>query len=177
MTRHDLIFSDQRRIRIARHVAFWLVWCVSYNLLFHFPFHVFKGWDTTGPGTVNLQKLGVPMFFIKTLLVNSLFGVIIPQIAFTYFLIYWLIPNYFYKKKNVFVTISVISGALLVFYILALGFKQSPGIYNRMTGMRPASALVTAGACFSASPVARLASRGVVVCLKVMRFDLRAAKV
>lgn len=137
VTRHDLIFSDQRRIRIARHVAFWLVWCVSYNLLFHFPIHVFKGWDTTGPGTVNLQKLGVPMFFIKTLLVNSLFGVIIPQIAFTYFLIYWLIPNYFYKKKNVFVTISVISGALLVFYILALGFKQSPGIYNRMTGMRP----------------------------------------
>src|SRR4030095_4773453 len=97
VTKYDFIFSGQRRYRIARHVAFWFLWCLSFNLLFHFPIHVFKGWDISGAPTPNLQKLGVALFFIKTFLVNSLFGVIVPQIALTYILFYWLLPNYFFK--------------------------------------------------------------------------------
>jgi len=61
---------------------------------------VFKGWDTSGPGTKNYQELGAVLFFIKALIVNSFLGVIVPQIALTYILIYWLLPNYFYKRKN-----------------------------------------------------------------------------
>jgi len=134
VTKHDFIFSDQRLHRIARHVAFWLLWCLAFNLLFHFPIHVFKGWDTSGPGTKNLQELGPTRFFIKTLLVNSFLAVIVPQIAFTYVLIYWLLPNYFFKRRNPLVVISVAAAVLLIFYVVAVAFKHAPPLYNQVSG-------------------------------------------
>jgi two-component system, LytTR family, sensor kinase len=134
VTKHDFIFSEQRRHRIARHIAFWFLWCVAYNLLFHFPIHVFKGWDTSGPGTKNYQELGAVLFFIKALIVNSFFGVIVPQIALTYVLIYWLLPNYFYKRKSFFLVGAITICVLMVFYFAALAFKYSPEIYRKITG-------------------------------------------
>ncbi|HEY0680439.1 MAG TPA: sensor histidine kinase [Chitinophagaceae bacterium] len=121
---------------MARHVAFWVVWCLAFNLLFHFPIHVFKGWDISGPGTKNYQVLGPVLFFIKALIVNSFFGVIIPQIALTYVLIYWLLPNYYFqKRKNTLVVVAISAGLLLMFYFVAVGFKLSAGLYNRIAGI------------------------------------------
>jgi sensor histidine kinase YesM len=137
LTKHEFIFSDKRSYQIARHVTFWFLWCVAYNLLFHFPIHVFKGWDTSGPGTKNLQELGLSLFFIKTLLVNSLFGVIIPQIGLTYVLLYWLLPNHYFKKRNPFVRGFITVVVLTIFFGVALGFKQSSAIYNKITNNTP----------------------------------------
>lgn len=137
MTKHDFIFSHQRRHRLSRHIAFWILWCLAYTLLFHFPIHVFKGWDTSGPGTKNYQELGAFLFFIKALIVNSFFGVIVPQIAFTYILIYWLLPNYFYKRRNHFLVGSITICVLLACYFIAVVFKHSPGIYNRLAETTP----------------------------------------
>jgi sensor histidine kinase YesM len=137
MTKHEFIFSDKRSHRIARHVVFWLVWCIAFNLLFHYPNHVFKGWDTSGPGTRNYQELGPVLFFIKAFFVNSLFGVIAPQIAFTYVLIYWLLPNYYFKKRNRFTSGIATIGVLLIFYFVAIAFKYSPSIYNEIMNTTP----------------------------------------
>lgn len=134
MTIHDFIFSDQPKHRIARHVAFWFLWCLAYNLLFHFPIHVFKGWDTSGPGSKNFQELGPLLFFIKALIVNCFFGVIVPQIAFTYVLLYWLLPYYFFKRRNPLVVISVAAAVLLIFYAVAAIFKHTPSLYNQVLG-------------------------------------------
>jgi hypothetical protein len=137
VTKHEFIFSDQRRHRIARHVTFWFLWCLAFNLLFHYPIHVFKGWDTSGPGTKNFQELGVVRFFIKAFFVNSLFGVIIPQIAFTYVLIYWLLPKYYFKKRNPFATGSITVAVLVIFFFMAAVFKRSPGVYNNIVNKQP----------------------------------------
>jgi sensor histidine kinase YesM len=134
VTKYDFIFSDQRKHRLARHITFWLLWCLAFNLLFHFPIHVFKGWDTTGPGTKNFQELGPVLFFIKALIVNSFLGVIVPQIALIYVLIYWLVPDYYLKKKQPFVAVTITAGVLLIFYYVAVGFKFSSEIYNRIVG-------------------------------------------
>ena len=134
MTKHEFIFSNQRKHRIARHVLFWFVWAIAFNLFFHFPIHVFKGWDTSGPGTKNYQDLGPVLFFIKALIVNSFFGVIVPQIALTYFLIYWLLPGYYFKRKNPFVVLAITAGVVLIFYYVAVGFKYSSEIYNKIAG-------------------------------------------
>ena len=120
---------------------FWFIWCVAFNLLFHFPIHVFKGWDTSGPGTKNYQELGAVLFFIKALIVNSFLGVIVPQIALTYILIYWLLPNYFYKRKNYFLTGAITSGVLLAFYFVANIFKYSPALYNVIAGITGGGAM------------------------------------
>lgn len=135
MTKHDFIFSDQSKHRIARHFIFWFVWCLAFNLLFHFPIHVFKGWDTSGPGTKNLQELGHTLFFIKTLIVNSLFGVIVPQILLIYILINWFIPAFLLKKRNPLIVISVAVAVLLIFNFIAILFKYSPVVYNLVTGI------------------------------------------
>src|SRR5262245_57404193 len=93
VTKHEFIFSDKRKPRITRHVAFWFVWCVAFTLLFYFPTYTFKGW---GPHHGNrLQELGLPLFFIRNLIVYSFLGTVVPQIALTYVLIYWLLPNYY----------------------------------------------------------------------------------
>jgi sensor histidine kinase YesM len=138
VTKHDFIFSNQRRYRLTRHITFWLVWCLTFNILFHFPIHVYKGWDVSGPGSKNLQELGLPLFFIKSFIVNSLLGVIAPQIALTYVLIYWLLPNYFYKRKNYFLVGAITVCVLLIFYFVAVGFKHAPSIYNKIFGTTPA---------------------------------------
>ncbi len=135
MTKQEFIFSNQRRHRLIRHVVFWITWVLAYTLFFHWPIHVFKGWDISGAGTLNLQQLGLPLFFLKTLIVNSFLAIVVPQIAFTYFLLYYLLPGYFFKKKNLILTTSVISCALLVFYFLAVAFKTTPMWYNLIAGM------------------------------------------
>ena len=135
MTKQEFIFSDHRRHRIIRHAAFWITWTLAFTLFFHWPIHVFKGWDISGAGTRNLQELGVPLFFIKTVIINSFLAIVVPQIAFTYFLLYYLLPGYFFKKKDLLLTTSVISCALLLFYFLAVGFKHAPMWYNLIAGM------------------------------------------
>lgn len=133
VTKHEFIFSDQRRHRLTRHIAFWLLWCIAFTLLFHYPIHVFKGWNTNGPGTKNYQILGPALFFIKALIVNTFFGVVVPQIVLTYVLINWLLPNYFYERRNLFLTSAITILIFLAFYYLAAVFKYSPAIYNEIT--------------------------------------------
>lgn len=137
MTKHEFIFSDQPKHRMARHVVFWFIWCIAFNLLFHFPTHVFKGWDTSGPGTKNYQQLGPVLFFIKALIVNSFLAVIVPQIALTYTLIYWLLPNYLYKRKKIFPVAAVILFVLFVFDLVAVGCKHVTSFYNKIFNSTP----------------------------------------
>lgn len=134
MTKQEFIFSGQRRHRLARHVVFWALWCLAFNLLFHFPVHVFKGWNVSGPGTRNLQELGLPAFFIKTLVVNCLVAVILPQILLTYTLLYWLLPNYYYKRRNYLRTGATTAFVLVVFYYAASVFKYAVPVYNSLLG-------------------------------------------
>ena len=133
MTTHDFIFSDQRRHRLARHIVFWFVWCLAHNILFHFPINVFRGW---GPNTYNesLKQLGLPLFFIKTLIVNSFLAVVVPQIALTYVLIYWLLPNYYFKRKNPFLAGSITVSVLIIFYFVSAVFLYFVVIYAEITG-------------------------------------------
>lgn len=115
------------------------MWCVAFNLLFHYPIHVFKGWDISGSGTKNYRELGPTLFFIKSFFVNSLFGVIVPQIALIYSLIYWVLPKYYFQKRNLIAVISITTIVLLVFYFIAIAFKYSPGIYNYFAYASPVS--------------------------------------
>ena len=134
MTKHDFIFSDQRRHRLARHIAFWLVWCIAFNLLFWFPNMIFKAWAVYPTWNDNLRELGLPLFFIRTLIVSSFLGVIVPQILLIYVLMYWLLPNYFYKRRNYFLTAVTTAFVFIVFYLIALGTKQSNDLFNIIRG-------------------------------------------
>ena len=89
----------------------------------------------SGPGTKNLQALGPGLFFIKTLLVNSFLAVIVPQIAFTYVLMYWLLPKFYFKRRNPFVVAVITVCVLLVLNVVAVVFKTAPIFYNKLVGI------------------------------------------
>jgi sensor histidine kinase YesM len=114
---------------------FWFVWSLAFNILFHFPSQVFKGWGPVSPNNINLPQLGLPLFFIKTLVINSFLGVVVPQIALTYVLIYWLLPNYYFKRTNLFLAGSVTVSVFIIFYFVAAGFKYVNVIYVHIPGI------------------------------------------
>ena len=140
VTKHEFIFSDQRRHRIARHVAFWIVWWLSYFLLFHLPLHEFLGWGfsaNANPDTFqSIQKIGLPLVIVKTMIFNSLLAVVLPQVIFTYVLINWILPGYFYKKKNFFVTACIFIAVLVIYYFVAGQFKRFAGYGDYFLGLR-----------------------------------------
>ena len=125
---HEFIFSKKPADRLLRHSIFWAAWCIAYLLLFHYPLHSFIGWgfnEADDPDTYEkIRKIGILLFVLKTLLFNSLLGVVVPQVIFTYVLIYWVLPNYFFKKKNVFVIAFILIGLFVIYYFLASLFKE-----------------------------------------------------
>ena len=127
MTRQDFIFSNERPRRIARHLAFLGGWCIAYLLLFHYPLHSFAGWSFSDAAVDNtldwIQQIGLPLFVLKTLVFNSLLAVVVPQAIFTYVLIYWVLPNYFFKKRNVFVIAFILISVFVIYYFIASQFK------------------------------------------------------
>ena len=89
MTRHEFIFSDQRHHRITRHVVFWLAWWMAYSLLFHIPILELKGWGLSqeaAPATFrDVNQIGPTLYFLKTLIFNSLLSVVLPQQSLSMF--------------------------------------------------------------------------------------------
>jgi hypothetical protein len=116
VTRQDFIFSNERRHRIARHLAFWGVWCVAYLLLFQYPLHTFYGWSVNDAADAfdAIQQISLPLFVLKTLIFSSLLAIVVPQAIFTCVLIYWVLPNYFFKKRNVFVIAFILISVFVI---------------------------------------------------------------
>lgn len=136
VTKQEFIFSNKFSHRLARHALFWIVWTIAFNLLFHFPIHVFKGWDLNTEPTANLKKLGIQFFFIKTLIINCFIAVILPQIFFTYFLLYYLIPLFSVKSYLWVYKLLISVSSVIVFLQIAIACKYAPVIYNSITGIR-----------------------------------------
>jgi hypothetical protein len=134
MTRHEFIFSDQRRHRIIRHVIFWVAWWLAYTLLFHVPVLELKGWGLSreaAPSTFrDVQLIGPILYSLKILIFHSLLAIVLPQAILTYFLLYWYFPIFFYKKKNPFVTVAVLVVILLVYRFFAVPFLWFTGLGN-----------------------------------------------
>jgi len=125
VTKQDFIFSNERRHHIARHLAFWGGWCVTYLLLFHYPLHTFCGWAVNNAAGAfdAIQQIGLPLFVLKTLIFGSLLAIVVPQAIFTCVLIYWVLPNYFFKKRNVFAITFILISVFVIYYFIASQFK------------------------------------------------------
>ena len=136
MTRQDFIFSNERHYRIARHAAFWGLWCVAYLLLFHYPLKSFIGWGSIDAAAYGyIRQIGLPLFVLKTLIFNSLLAVVVPQAIFTYVLIYWMLPSYFFKKRNVFVVAFILISVFVIYYFIVSLFKYFAFLGNHIFGL------------------------------------------
>ena len=98
MTRHDLIFSNQPKHRISRHALFWLSWFVFFLSTVHIPAHLFPNWNIEY-NKVFIEKKG-GMFHHLLMITWQQSWYLFCHIAFTYTLIYFILPRYFTDKKK-----------------------------------------------------------------------------
>ncbi len=99
MKLHDFLFSKRAPTRYYRHIAFWLV-----RYLFM------------------VQNISCSMYFfrhfnlLKSLNTGLTFSwyLVLAEVIFTYFIVYWLIPKFFKSNKFIFITGLVFLSALLV---------------------------------------------------------------
>jgi sensor histidine kinase YesM len=87
MSMHDFIFSNQRNQRIKRHVLLW----VSCYLL------MVITTPTRGSGALDLDTDGFLKFYEMVLI--RVFVHLLLQMIFCYPLMYFLMPEFFWKKK------------------------------------------------------------------------------
>jgi len=108
---------------------------LSFIIFFHWPIHTFKGWDLKGSAHGTIQGLGLLKLILRTLFINSLLSVVLPQIIFTYVLIYWLLPNYVYKKRQSFIVVGMTIVALSIYFFVAAGFKYLTPVFSYISGL------------------------------------------
>lgn len=83
MERYPFIFSDERKYRIKRHVAFWLVWYITQAFLYSF----------LAVNTGRLYFIRLQSSFLESLVY------LLPHMFLSYSLMYFVIPKYLLKQK------------------------------------------------------------------------------
>jgi hypothetical protein len=81
--KYPFIFSDERRYRIRRHLAFWTFWWITQGILYSV-----------------IGYSGKPVYAVR--LANSItesFFYMIAHITLAYALMYFVIPRYLLKQK------------------------------------------------------------------------------
>ena len=141
MTRQEFIFSDHRQHQFSRHVIFWVIWWLAYALLFHIPLMELKGWGLSreaAPATFrDVEKIGWVLYAIKTLTFNCLLSILIPQAILTYTVLYWILPNYFYRKQNILITVAVLIIISIAYFLVATQFRWFAVMGNQVFGLQP----------------------------------------
>ncbi len=119
MSQHDFIFSNKTRHRLARHAAFYVACYIFFCIAFYIPWAVFPGYDTSQFAT-NSSRLGFPTW-LKWRIFNSTLW-FLPPLAFAYSIIYFILPRYYFNKKNLVVTILLFAGILTAIFLLSYLF-------------------------------------------------------
>ena len=115
MTQHDFIFSNHFRHRIARHAAFVFACWIFFLITFYLPVKVLPGWNIEN-FVVNSARIGV-LRWSWLRLINSVL-IIFPMLVFAYSIIYFLLPHYFFNKKNRAITSVMFAGIFIVILLL-----------------------------------------------------------
>ena len=126
MNIHELIFSKERSVRLARHVIFWLSWFLYLSC--------------TQLRNQTPDEVGMKSFVIYQMSVSV--NRIILQMLFCYPFIYILIPRLFQTKKYAafFVSLALLLAALYwVTYVdyLYIWTDRSSPIFFDIPGIRP----------------------------------------
>ena len=98
MNLHQLIFSDEKPVRISRHIIFWLSWF----------FYI----SCTQLRNQTPDEVGIKSFVIYQLSVSA--NRVLLQMIFCYPFVYWLVPQFFQKKKY------ILFFSLLLLFLVAL---------------------------------------------------------
>jgi hypothetical protein len=171
---HDFVFSNEPRVRLARHGLFWAGWVV-FSTLIYLP--------------VNLRAMaaGVPLPNVVLLtFAEAIEFIVFSHSVFAYLLAYWVLPRFFYKKRFGLLVVAFVGIVLLSgvgSYVAgefigrplrtALGFpyRDSNFWYGLLAGVRGG---MTVGGLFLAIVIAKNLFRQQELLLKTQREKLAA---
>ena len=83
-----------------------------------------------------VEKFGWLFFAKRIFIISSLIPVILPQAIYTYIILYFLLPRFFFKPKNILVSSVVLAGMITFTYIASIGFMYVPFYHSYIIGMR-----------------------------------------
>ena len=141
MTRHEFIFSNSFGPRLARHAAFCFACYVFFCVVFYIPFGVFPAWNTE-LFSQNSSRLGFPTW-LKWRVVNSTLT-FLPIITFAYCVIYFVLPRYYFSKKNPLVTTFIFAGILIL--IFCFHYANASLLHWNLHRVNPAASIPNARA-------------------------------
>ncbi len=134
MTKQEFIFSDVRRHRLARHIAFWVVWSLIFFLFFHLPLRAIHGWNLNNANS-GIREFGA-WWLLKMWVVNVMLAVVVPQMLFTYTLFYYILPRYFYQKRKFFVRAGVVTLFVGIYLIVSGYFMELIRLVHYIIGRK-----------------------------------------
>jgi len=130
MSFHDLIFSDQRKYRVRRHLFFWITWCLYFALTYLVPFSWVPAWDLRGPKP-QIEKYGLVISCLRILMNSSLMTVV--HMILVYGILYYFLPRYLSKsKKRIGITALLIVFVFVIACFNYLNFLMTFAISTRM---------------------------------------------
>jgi hypothetical protein len=134
VTKYDFIFSNHLRHRTTRHVFFWVCWWLYFIVTFLLPTFHFQGYTFKTPSPL-IEKFGIIFFIRDVLIFKSLLPVILPQVAYTYVIISFALPRYFFNKKGFAATTSAFIGMMAFIYAVSIGLMYVPFYRNYILGL------------------------------------------
>jgi len=130
MNYYDLIFSDQRKYRIRRHLLFWITWCLYFALTYLVPFSWVPAWDLHGP-MPQIKKYGIVISCLRILMNSTLMTVV--HMILVYGILYYFLPQYLSKsKKRIGITALLIGFVIAIACFNYLNFLMTFSISTRM---------------------------------------------
>ena len=114
MNLYGLVFSEQRSIRIRRHLLFWTTWCIYLTVTYLIPTNWIPAWNLQGP-TPHIEKYGVALSALRILFAASLLTLV--HMALVYGILYLFLPRYLSKNKN-----WIVITSLLLLFICLIAF-------------------------------------------------------
>jgi sensor histidine kinase YesM len=128
MTSHDLIFSNQPKYRISRHALFWISWFVFTLLTVHLPAHLFPNWQMEY-NKAFIEKKGGMFNHIQSMTWNQS-KFFLCDVAFTYSLIYFILPMYYARKRKWISTTAILILVFIAFQGLHYFFLYQMQMQN-----------------------------------------------
>lgn len=129
MTKHEFIFSDKTSHRIVRHLTFWMTWWMYFLFSYYYPGFQFRGWNIH-EGNSLIAKYGFAYFLMKTLFINTLVAVVLPQALFTYCILLFALPRILERQKSLFITILLFLALMAIVYMIAVALMYIPVYHN-----------------------------------------------
>jgi sensor histidine kinase YesM len=165
---YNLVFSDDRSVRIRRHLLFWTAWCFYLMGTYLIPTNWIPAWNFRSPMT-HIAKYGVTLSVLRILMAAILLTVV--HAALVYGILYYFLPRYFSKHKNpvIITTLLLLFVCCIAFinyfnFVLSMYLSTRVGYFNKMPGIHFILPLLARQALFNYPSVV-----GFAVAIKLMK--------